>query len=948
MRNNLQKLFTFLKTPPFLKHIFLFLLLTYFVANSFAQTVKGKVTDAVSGEPLIGATVSLENTRFAALVNLDGSFVLKNIPEGNYSINVKFSGYQKIEHITIIVKKGIDLKVNDFKLHIKSTNLDAIIVTGSKDKESDKSARSREKNADIVQNILSAKTIELLPDVTAANALQRMSGVTIQRTSSGEGRYAVIRGMDQRYNNTLINGIKIPSPDDRYRYVPLDIFPSEMLERLEVIKSLTPAMEGDAIGGTMNLVMKTAPNKLLLNANVAGGYNTLFSTRSFSSFDHATFSIKSPAEINGNNYQATPADFPIKTMLYAPKQTPVNTSMGLTIGNRFLDKKLGIVVSGSYQNTFRGSNSSFFLPNAQPAADNSPVFSDIYIRQYSTQTSRMGLHNKIDYVFNNKNKISLYNLYLKMNEYQTRYSVDSVLAIQRTGPGSGNVEITNRSRWQQQSIYNSTLHGEHQISDVFKLDWSAVYSIAKNAIPDMSTYAVDHSVYTDPATGQVTQTQSITQKMNRNWNHNSDKDLSAYLNITYSPKILNKQVALSFGGLIRHKVRDNYENQYTLDPVLVNGAPQTFTDVNSAQYFFKVSDDGKGNVTAVTPSNYNIKEDISAGYAEAKLMATKKLQVLGGVRIEHTNEAFKTIMPDNFNAKEGTIYYTDVLPSLHLKYALNNQENIRLSYFKSISRPGFFEITPQVQNGEYFNEYGNPNLKHTQADNLDLRYEIFPGAADQLLIGAFYKYLKNPIEYSIVRLSGPSNQDIQPQNVGNATNYGFELVYTKYFGQFGVSGNYTYTKSRITTDKLYYYQDATTGQNTNKPLAQTRPLQGQSDHIGNLSLLYKNQKIGLDMQIAFVYTGKRISQVSPIYNADYWQAPYSQLDFSMEKMIVKHFSFYAKVNNLTNAPNKGYLMQPNVFRSGRYLLPEQDRNNQILVQKDIYKITFLGGFRYKF
>jgi len=622
--------------------------------------------------------------------------------------------------------------------------------------------------------------------------------------------------------------------------------------------------------------------------------------------------------------------------------------MGMTIGNRFLHKKLGVVLSGSYQNTYRGSNSDFFLPNAQPAADNSPVFSDIFIRQYSTQTNRLGIHNKIDYVINSKNKISLYNLYLKMNEYQTRYSVDSILAIQRTGPGSGNVQITYRSRWQQQSIYNSTLHGEHQLNDNVKFDWSGAYSVAKNAIPDMATYAVDHSVYTDPATGNVTTTPSITQKMQRNWNHNSDKDASLYMNMILSPNILNKKMEISLGGLIRHKTRDNYDNQYTLDPVLVNGAPQTFTDINSAKYFFKITDNGKGTVTAVTPSNYTVKENITAGYAEVKFMATKKLQILGGVRIEDTHEAYKTVMPDNFNAKEGTSSYTDVLPSLHLKYALNDKQNLRLSYFKSISRPGFFEITPQIQNGEYFNEYGNPYLKHTQADNLDLRYEFFPGAADQILVGAFYKYIKNPIEYSIVRLSGPSNQDIQPQNQGNATNYGFEFVYTKYFGPFGVSGNYTYTKSTITTDKLFYYQNTTTGQNTNKPLAQTRPLQGQSDHIGNLSLLYKNQKIGLDVQVAFVYTGKRISQVSPIYNGDYWQAPYSQLDFSFEQRIVKHFSFYAKINNITNSPNKGYLMQTNNFRSGRYILPEQDKDDQILVQKDIYKITFLGGFRYKF
>lgn len=930
------------------KHIVVLSLILFLNLAVTAQTIKGKVTDSSTGEPLIGATITLSGTTEKTLVRLDGSYVFKNVKPGTYQIGIDFLGYESVSN-PITISAGQNATAPDVELKRTTKELATITVsTGLR--ADDKSARRLEKNAEFVQNILSQKTIELLPDVTVANAMQRMSGITIQRTSSGEGRYAVIRGMDQRYNNTLVNGIKIPSPDNKYRYVPLDIFPSDLLERLEVIKSLTPSMEGDAIGGTMNLVMKSAPDKFLLNANVAGGYSTLFSDRPFSHFSTSSINKQSPAEINGNSYSADPnGDFPKGNLLFSPKKNPINSTLGLTIGDRFLNNRLGVLVGASYQNIYRGSNSDFFLPNAQPTTspgnDNIPVFSDIYIRQYSTQTSRLGLHNKIDYVFNKNNKISLYNLYLKMNEYQTRYSVDSVLAIQRTGPGSGNVQITNRSRWQQQSIYNATLQGDHQLTSNFKLNWNAVYSIAKFAIPDMAQYAVDHAVYTDPGTGQVSETQYITQKMDRSWTHNKDQDLSGYLNLKYSPVLFKKTVDISFGGLFRHKTRDNYDNRYVLNPVLVGGAPQPFTDFQTAQYFFK-PDQGKGNVTAVTFNNYNFKEDISAGYLEAKLMATSKLQILGGVRIENTQQKYVTIMPSTVDAKEGTIHYTDVLPSINFKYALTSKQNLRLSYFKSISRPSFFEIVPQEEIDENFNIKGNPYIKHSRADNVDLRYEFFPGAADQILVGAFYKNIQNPVEWYVVSAGGPSAQQISPQNPpSNATNYGLELVLTKYFGPFGVSANYTYTNSKVTTDKLYYYYD--NGQK-NKVQQQTRPLQGQAKNIGNVSLLYKNQKIGLDAQIAFVYTGERISLVSPIYNSDYVQAPYSQLDFSLEKKIVKHFSFYTKVNNLTNAPAKWYINQTNTFQSGKDILPQQDKDNKILVQRDIYKITFLGGFRYKF
>ena len=930
----------------FFSKISFFIFLSLFSLQINAQSIKGFVTDVDTKEPLTGATVAVKGSTQKSLVRLDGSFVLKSLQPGSYEITVTNIGYAAVTQ-TVSVAAHTPVVLISLQKDTRSLGAVTMLSAGKTD---DKSARGLEKRADVVKNILSQKTIELLPDVTVANAVQRMSGVTIQRTSSGEGRYAIIRGMDQRYNNTLVNGIKIPSPDNKYRYVPLDIFPSDLLERLEVIKSLTPAMEADATGGAMNLVMKSAPDKFLLNANIAGGYSTLFSDRDFSSFSTAAINKQSPAEINGNSYAANANnDFQKNSLLFSAKKKPVNTTLGLTVGDRFLNKRLGVLVGVSYQNIYRGSNSAFFLPNAQPTTapglDNIPVFSDIYKREYSTQTSRVGIHNKIDYIFNARNKISLYNLYLKTNEYQSRYSVDSVLAIQRTGPGSGNVQITNRSRWQQQSIYNATLQGDHMLSNLFKLNWSAVYSNAVFALPDMADYAVDHAVFTDPSTGAVTTTQYITQKMSRIWSHNTDQDLSGYLNMTYAPKIANKTTDISFGGLIRHKTRDNYDNRYTLDPVLTGGAPQAFTDIQSAQYFFK-PDQGKGTVTATTFNNYNFKEDIASGYAQVKRAITAKLEVLAGVRVENTQQKYVTVMPANIDAKEGTINYTDILPSVNFKYAVNDKQNIRLSYFKSISRPSFFEIVPQQELDENFNVKGNPYIKHSRADNIDLRYELFPGAADQFLIGAFYKNIANPIELYVVSAGGPSNQQILPQNPkNNATNYGLEMVITKYFGSFGVSANYTYTKSKITTDKLYYYYD--NGQK-NKSVQQSRSLQGQANNIGNISLLYKNQKLGLDVQLAYVYTGERIALVSPIYNSDYKQAPYAQLDFSLEKKIVKHFSVYAKINNLTNAPAKLYIDQTNTFRSGKDILPDQDNDSKILVQKDIYKVTYLAGFRYKF
>jgi len=938
-------------TYPFKGFLF-FIFFATITSLSYSQNIKGKVFDAKTGEPLTGAIVHLKDTKYSTAVNLDGTYLFKNIKPGKYDVQVTSVGYRKIKAEGIVVAATGTTIVGDLQMPVETNDLTEVIVTGMSDKRSDASARNIEKNSDIVQNILSEKTIQLLPDVTVANALQRVSGVTIQKDNNGEGRYAIIRGMDQRYNNTLVNGIKIPSPDDKFRFVPMDVFPSEMLERLEVIKALTPDMEADAIGGSMNLVMKSAPDRFLFSANVAGGYSELFSQRPFSSFYHNTINKQSPAEINGNSYQATAADFPLSNLHYYNQSSPINGTLGATIGDRFLNKKLGVIVSASFQNFYRGSNSQRLVQDAQPAyipAGNTPSFSDAYERQYSTQTNRVGLQNKIDYVFNEKNKISLFNLYVHQNEWQTRYTPDTTVGTNSSAT-SRSVSVEYRSRWQIQDIYNATLQGDHELSKKVKLNWSGVYSIAKNQVPDMANYSFNANVLFD-ASGHLTAVDSSTYgtHMSRIWQHNSDQDWAGYLNLTYTPTIFNKFFEFKTGGLYRAKTRTNYYNAYDLKAIYTTAQP--FHTIDGVSLAFSPAADGTGNVTAVNSNSYTAHEDLASVYIQTKFMATKYLQVLGGVRAENTQQDYTTVMPLTFNARSGVISYVDILPSIHFKYLLKPNQNIRLSYFKSVSRPGFGEVVPYNVPGEQFTEIGNPYLKHVQADNLDLRYELFPGHADQLLLGTFYKKLQNPIEYFVTRNGGPSALFIQPGNANQATNYGFEAVFTKYFGMFGVSANYTYTHSEVTTPKLLYHYVTGVGVRTDS-VSQTRPLQGQANNVGNLSLLYKNPKIGLEAQLAFTYTGDRIAQVSQYYNLDTWQKPFSQLDLSLEKKLDKHFSFYAKINNLTNAANQLYLKAPaslvNQQFSGGYKIPYQSDANNTIVQNDLYKINFLGGFRYKF
>ena len=278
--------------------------------------------------------------------------------------------------------------------------------------------------------------------------------------------------------------------------------------------------------------------------------------------------------------------------------------------------------------------------------------------------------------------------------------------------------------------------------------------------------------------------------------------------------------------------------------------------------------------------------------------------------------------------------------------------HIRFAYYRAIARPGFSELIPDGADGEFFKEVGDPvNLKHTVADNLDLRYELYSKGSDQLLLGGFYKDIQNPIEISAVKPQNINSLYLQPVNIGKATNYGFEAVASKFIGSFGISANYTFTNSSITNDSLILSYRNTAGQIVSKRVSETRPLQGQSNHVGNVSFIYKNPKIGFDFQTAVVYTGERISFVSPYAGLNYWQSPTTTLDISFEKRFGKHFSFYGKINNLTDAPMELSLHQSyNSYMAGsgaRALALQTDAANRIIIQKDYYRTTYLFGIRYK-
>jgi len=946
-----------------------------------AATIKGKVIDKESEEPLIGATIKVVGTNFGAITDKFGKYTIKNVPTGKYQMSASMIGYT-VKFESVKITKDEEVEKENFKLKAEALIGQEVAVTASADKEDESTSRLDEKRSITISNIVSANSILVSPDITVANVVQRISGISIQRNENGDGQYAVVRGMDKRYNYTLVNGIKIPSPNDKQRYVPLDIFPSELLSRLEVYKALTPDMEADAIGGVVNLVMKDAPEIFTVKANASVGYNDIFLNKKFANFDKSIINNKSPQQLNGSLYKAQISDFNPKAAENFNQNANPNYTLGVSVGGRLLeDNSLGYLLAASFQNANLGSESYFF--NAEvDRISNKPSVTSVAERFYSTNQQRSGLHSKFDFKPIEGQKIELFASYMNLYEAQVRNQTDTSLWRPNRKLGEGTISDIRRSRQTMQDIFTTALKGKHDIVPLlFNIDWTVSFATAVKNEPDMSTLDLATEALKD-TNGNYINTPIRYDNYYRRWLQNDDTDKSAFLNFNFFP---SQDLDIKIGGMTRLKSRSNYYNQYEIRS---ENPTSEFTDYSNFENtkFYVFNPGG----STQSPLNYNINEDVYAGYAMFKYKI-ENLQITAGGRYEQTSLNFKTqkqsvleidggldkITADSIDKANGVFgdnSYNDFLPSIHLKYMPDDKTNWRLSYFKSLSRPGFFEVIPYVINEEEYIENGNPNLKRVTANNIDFRFEYFPNNRDQILAGVFYKNIKDPIERSFIISN--TNVILTTLNFGTATNYGFEFDYIQYYslskilnketdnwGDIGLKFNYTYTNSDITTSKIIQFRvDSSSiqyvdpkliasgqikiGDLTQRLIDQIRPLQGQSSHIANFTLLYKYIPFGIDAQIGLVYTGKRIQTVSQFYENDEWESATTLVDLSIEKKFDFGLGIYLKARNLLDTPREVFIERPLLSQSG--YPPFQTYDDKTLVRRDLYKRNFQLGIRYNF
>jgi TonB-dependent receptor len=912
----------------------LIIFLISFIGKINAQNngvVSGRITETETNFSLPGAIIKLKENNIYAISNQNGEFEIFNVPVGTYQIEVTYIGYQT-QSKEIKVGPTLNNRI-DFELSANSETLSEVVVIGDRLRGQSKALNTQKNNANIT-NVISSDQVGRFPDANIGDALKRVQGITMQN-DQGEARNIIIRGLAPTLNSVTINGDRIPSAEGDNRNVQMDLIPADMISTIEVNKTLTSDMDADAIGGSVNLITRATPNKERISATLAGGYG--------------------PIRDKGN-YTAS-----------------------FVYGNRFFNNKLGIVASTSYFNNIFGSD------NVE-AIWVKDEFSNAYIeeydvRKYDVQRIRNSYSFATDYKFNDNHKIyfnAMYNFRDDIeNRYRARYrginpiydANDNITgytgAVRRQTKGGIDNDKNKNGRLERQTVQNYSIGGEHLLSSKLDMDWSVNYSEASEDRPNeryiefqrtglsLNMNLADTEFPVITATGDNSAPDFRFRTLSENNDYTEESELGVRVNFKIPVTLIKDQkgrIKIGARARIKDKFRENVWNEYTPTTAFgrLNTIPtSTFTGENwqaGSQYVpgTFVSNSFLGGLDLnnaslfdkeLVPSeflgvNYSAKEDIFASFIRYDQDITSKLSVIAGLRVESTYIDYTANLVEDEENLAGVLNnkndYTNVLPSISLKYNGEKDWVYRAAFTTSIARPDYYALAPYVSiiaDDDSSIEAGNPNLKATYAFNYDLMVEKYFKSIGLFSGGVFYKTLNDFIytyrnnDYTNANFAvdfpnvtnpiptvNPGNWTLRQQRNGESVNvYGFELAIQrqldflpgKFFKNLGVYLNYTYTDSEakgITNSDGEVRKDVT--------------LPGTAPHMFNSSLSWENKKFSA--RISLNYTADYLDELGGDAFGDRYYDNQTFVDANASYKFTKQLRVFAEANNLTNQPLRYY------------------------------------------
>ncbi|MBK8044071.1 MAG: TonB-dependent receptor [Haliscomenobacter sp.] len=906
----------------------------------------GKVTDSATREPLIGATVAVEQTDLGTVTNANGEFRLTEITANLVRVRISFIGYQDYILSQDFSKNPV-VEVN-IRLAPASFALDVVEVQGKA--EGQIRALVEQKKAESIKNIVSAEQIATFPDMNAAEVMQRIPGITLQR-DQGEGRFVQLRGTPPELTNFNVNGEQIPSPQGGVRYVGMDIIPADQIDFIEVSKVMTPDMDADGIGGSVNVKTKEAAGeKPELKAVLAGGDNNL-------------------------------------------RQTP-NYQLQFPYGQGF--RKFGFNLNSSYFQNNQGSDNieyefvkgPFF--GSQNAGQNNffVQYREVQFRHYDITRTRLSVSPTLDFKFNEQSFVYLRAMYNDFRDNETRrrliYELDD--ALSETYYLYGGIVHDIKDRLKEQELSTLGLGGEHRIGKA-TLDYQIFYAFAQESEPDRLEAAFESPgqaiaisldttdreypriVFPNPANA-VNATNYAKYTLDDLLLEErlvKDKNLTPRINLTlpYAFSTSSKGY-LKFGGKIRMKdkrrdIRSQDFGAYTPQSTLYPGVGPSLSLLTVDDGFREMNLLNKGYQMEYMPSpallrefhetcpqlfvfdrvatrtqsfgeDYKAKEKIFAAYSMVRHDFGRHM-LIGGLRYEKTVIDYQgALIVLDGKRLVGVDTLTDkrthefLLPQIQWKYSVHENFNIRAALTYTYSRPNFDDVLPYRAQDREEVKYGNPDLRYPRSTNVDFLVERYFGKG-LITGGVFYKEIDDfvlffkrfahegdPKDFSLVEIT-------KAINGSEATVYGAELqaqlklsFLPGFLKQLGIYANYTYThsKSQINkrlpanfTDAVVVFGDDDASFFSPTEEKEQISLPGQAKNTANLALFFDSKRffarLTANYHDAFLYRLGADADLDEYYDQEF------RLDFTANYDVTKNLNVFADVINLTNTPLRYYL-----------------------------------------
>lgn len=866
--------------------------------SAWAQSsISGQALDEAN-LPLPGAVVVLDGEK-TVLSDLNGRFSFIGIADGSHTLELQYAGYATVQKTATLNGKSMTLNLITKP---NTTVLGEVEVLGSFGQGQAK-ALNRQRNNTNTTNVVSSDQVGRFPDANIGDAMKRISGITMQN-DQGEARNIIIRGLAPQLNSVTINGERIPSAEGDNRNIQMDLIPADMIQTIEVSKSLTPDMDADAIGGSVNLVTRAVPGGRRIAVTGGVGYNQL-------------------------------------------RQAPVLTG-SFAFGDRFANDRLGIVVA------YSGNDNIFGSDNAEMewVLDETGGFIENYeVRQYNVRRLRQSLSANIDFRLAPGHTLFVQTIHNNRKDWENRFRL-RYKDIEPDGNGgyvAGNIRHQtkaggpdeNFARLENQTTYNYAVRGEHLFGKL-RADWSVNMARAEELRPNerymqyrVKNASVDGAVPTNtefPIVTPISKGLDLADfglhELTEEQQNTYDEDLNARLDFTLP--IGNG--SLKFGARSRNKqkFRELEFHEYaflgdepelsSIGEVMADRAdrymPGNYWNYDAAKYF--VNPEYVGNLdlnnsalfeksdipSEYAASEYNATEAITAGYI---MYSGKfgKLDYIAGVRAENTVNKYTgyafDVDDETVTQRDGEGSYTDVLPSVLVKYSLTPKSILRAALTSTIARPNYYDLVPYAAYSivDEEAEFGNSELLAANATNFDLSYEAYLKGIGFFSVGGFYKRIDNFIytEATDITYNGVNYDATQPKNGQAASILGAEIGYQRQLDflpgalkNFSFYGNTTLTNS------------STSGIRTEAVM-----LAGTAPFMVNGSLAYETKKV--TARISLNHSAGYVDEYGKNAFNDRYYGDQTFLDLNAYYAITPKVRIFMEVNNLLNQPLRYYQYQ---------------------------------------